>query len=115
MISCAGRTTWPTSCFSITAPSDVRNWSDYNGRVRDWIARLLGLPGALWFMACRTADGSSPNTIMMLQFRTVEEARSAAASNGAKAILEELRAVGAYAAPLVVEGSPFTPEPLRPP
>ena len=27
-------------------PTDhTRNWNDYNGRVRDWIARLLQTPG----------------------------------------------------------------------
>src|SRR4051794_20176745 len=56
-------------------PTDhTRNWHDYNGRVRDWIARLLQTPGAVSFMAYRTADGSSPNTTTMLEFRTLEEA-----------------------------------------
>src|SRR3954469_18362546 len=31
----------------------TRNWADYNGRVRDWIARLLQTPGAVSFMAYR--------------------------------------------------------------
>ena len=45
-------------------PTDhTRNWHDYNGRVRDWITRLLQTPGAVSFMAYRTVDGASPNTI----------------------------------------------------
>ena len=58
-------------------PTDhTRQWNDYNGRVRDWIARLLQTPGAVSFMAYRTVDGASPNTITMLDFRTLEEART---------------------------------------
>ena len=67
-------------------PTDhTRNWNDYNGRVRDWIARLLQTPGAVSFMAYRTADGASPNTITMLDFRTLEDARRAARSDHLKA------------------------------
>ena len=44
-------------------PTDhTRNWHDYNGRVRDWIARLLQTPGTVSFVAYRTVDGASPNT-----------------------------------------------------
>ena len=47
--------------FQYDRPTDhTRNWNDYNGRVRDWIARLLQTPGAISFMAYRTADGASP-------------------------------------------------------
>jgi hypothetical protein len=66
-------------------------------------------------MAYRTADGASPNTIAMLDFRTLEEARRAAASDHLKAVLEEIRSTGVHHLKvLVVERSPFTPEPLRP-
>ena len=93
----------------------TRNWHDYNGRVRDWIERLLKTPGAVSFMAYRTADGSSPNTTTMLEFRTLEEARRAAASEHLKAVLQEIRSTGAdHPKVMVVENSPFTPEPLRP-
>ena len=93
----------------------TRNWHDYNGRVRDWIARLLHTPGAVSFMAYRTADGASPNTTTLLEFRTLEEARRTAASGRLKAILEEIRSTGAdHPRVLVIERSPFTPEPLRP-
>ena len=97
-------------------PTDhTRNWNDYNGRVRDWIARLLQTPGAISFMAYRTTDGASPNTIAMLEFHTLEEARRAAASDHLKAILQEIRSTGTdHPRVLVVERSPFTPEPLRP-
>ena len=96
-------------------PTDhTRNWNDYNGRVRDWIARLLQTPGAISFMAYHTADGASPNTITMLDFRTLEEVKRAAASDHLKAVLEEIRSTGVYHPKvLVVERSPFTPEPLR--
>src|SRR3954469_21496828 len=77
-------------------PTDhTRNWHDYNGRVRDWIARLLQTPGAVSFMAYRTVDGSSPNTTTMLEFRTLEEARRAASSEHLKAVLQEIRSTGA--------------------
>ena len=95
-------------------PSDARHWHDYNGRVRDWIARLLSLPGAVAFMGYRTVDGSSPNTTTMLEFRTVDDASRAASSQTARDILNELQALGSHAKPLVVERSPYTPEPLRP-
>ena len=97
-------------------PTDhTRNWNDYNGRVRDWIARLLQAPGAVSFLAYRTADGASPNTTTLLEFRTLEEARKAVGSDHLKAVIEEIRSTGVHhLKALVVERSPFTPEPLRP-
>src|SRR5215212_6972912 len=94
-------------------PTDVRNWNDYNGRVKGWIARMLALPGAVSFMGYRTTDGSRPNTTTMLEFRTIDDARRAASSQQAKSILDELRSVGAYAKPLLLERSPYTPTPIR--
>src|SRR3954454_2485880 len=93
----------------------TRNWTDYNGRVRGWIARLLQTPGAVSFVAHRTVDGASPNTITMLDFRTLEDARRAANSVHLKTIIREIRSTGVdHPRVLVVERSPFTPEPLRP-
>ena len=94
-------------------PTDVRNWNDYNGRVRGWIAQLLALHGAVSLMAYRTVDGSSPNITAMLEFRNMEDARSAESSAQAKAVLDELRSVGAYAKVLILERSPYTPTPVR--
>ena len=94
-------------------PTDVRNWHAYNERVRGWIERLLELPGTVSLMAYRTVDGSSPNIIGMLEFRSRDYARSAASSAQAKAILEELRSVGAHAKVLILERSPYTPTPIR--
>src|SRR3569833_653922 len=92
-----------------------RNWRDYNGRVRDWITRLLQTAGVVSFMAYLTVDGSSPNTTTMLEFRSLEEARRAASSEHLKAVLQEIRSTGAdHPKVLVVEHSPYTPEPLRP-
>ena len=66
-------------------------------------------------MAYRTVEGASPNTITMLDFRTLEEARKAANSVHLKTILQEMRSTGMdHPQVLVVERSPFTPEPLRP-
>jgi hypothetical protein len=63
-------------------PTDhTRGWNHDNGRVRGWIARLLQTPGAVSFLAYCTTDGASPNTIPMLAFRTLEEARKATASD----------------------------------
>ena len=98
--------------FQYDRPTDSHRWNDYNQRVRDWIAQLLKIPGAVSFMAYRTADGASPDTITMLEFRTVEDARQAAASEPMTRVLDELRSVGASARVLLVERSPFTPEPL---
>jgi uncharacterized protein (DUF1330 family) len=95
-------------------PTDTKNWNDYNGRVRDWIAQLLAIPGAVSFMAYRTVDGASPNTTTLLEFRTADEARRGTASEELKDVLQGLKAVGAYAKIQIVERSPFTPEPLRP-
>jgi len=94
-------------------PRDVQNWSAYNDRVKGWIARLLALPGAVSLMAYRTADASNPSIIGMLEFRSLEHARNAAASAQAKAVLDELRSVGAYATVVLLERSPYTPTPLR--
>jgi hypothetical protein len=94
-------------------PTDVRNWKEYNDRVRGWIDRLLALPGAVSLIAYRTADGSSPNIIGVLEFRSLDVARTAASSPQAQAILEELRSVGAYAKVLLLERSPYTPTPIR--
>jgi hypothetical protein len=48
--------------FQYDRPTDTRNWNNYNGRVEDWISQLLDVPGAVSFMAYRTADGASPDT-----------------------------------------------------
>jgi uncharacterized protein (DUF1330 family) len=98
--------------FQYDRPSDTQNWNSYNRHVRDWIAQLLAMPGAVSFMAYRTAHQNSPDTFAMLEFRTMEEARQAAASEPMKHVLDELRSVGAVARVLLVERSPFTPEPI---
>ena len=95
-------------------PTDARQWHEYNGQVRGWIAQLLALPGATSFMAYRSADGSSPNTTTMLEFGTVDEARAAISSEAMRSILQGLKAVGSVPRVLIVERSPFTPEPLKP-
>jgi len=64
--------------FQYDRPTESHRWNDYNQHVRDWIAQLLQIPGAVSFMAYRTTDGASPNTITMLDFGTLEEARRAA-------------------------------------
>ena len=94
-------------------PTDVKNWSAYNDRVKGWIARLLALPGAVSLMAYRTVDGASPNIIGVVAFRSLDHARRAAASAEAKTIVDELRSVGAYATVLLLERSPYTPTPIR--
>ena len=99
--------------FQYDRPTDTRNWHDYNGRVRGWIAELLAIPGAMSFMAYRSADGTSPNTTTMLEFRTVDEARSATTSEPMKMVLQGLREVGSSPRILIVERSPFTPDPVR--
>lgn len=99
--------------FQYDRPSDTRLWAEYNRQVRDWIGELLIIPGALSFMAYRTADGASPNTTTMLEFRSLEEARQAIASAQMKEVLQSLRALGAHPKVLLVERSPFTPEPIR--
>ena len=100
--------------FQYDRPTDTRNWHDYNKQARDWIAQLLKVPGAISFVAYRTADGSSPNTITMLEFRTVDEARRAATSEQIKPVLNGLKSVGAPPRVVLVERSPFTPEPIQP-
>ncbi len=94
-------------------PTDTRHWAEYNRQVRDWIAELLVIPGAVSFVAYRTVDGASPNTTTMLEFRTFDEARNAITSAQMKNVLQSLRAVGAYPKVLIVERSPFTPEPIQ--
>jgi len=96
--------------FQYDRPTEPHRWNDYNQRVRDWIAELLQMPGAVSFMAYRTTDGVSPDTITMLEFRTVEDARKAQESEPMQRILDGLRSVGVAAKVLLVERSPFTPE-----
>jgi hypothetical protein len=63
-------------------------------------------------MAYRAAHQNSPDTFTLLEFHTMEEARQAASSEPTKRVLDELRCTGAVARVLLVERSPFTPEPL---
>jgi hypothetical protein len=49
----------------------------------------------------------------MLEFRTLEEAKRALACTEVVTVVEELRTVGSHARMLLVERSPFTPEPIR--
>ena len=93
-------------------PTDTPHWNEYNRHVRDWIAQLLKMPGAVSLMAYRTAHQESPDTFTMLEFRTMQEAQQAAASEPMKHILDELRFTGAVTRVLLVERSPFTPEPI---
>jgi hypothetical protein len=65
------------------------------------------------FVAYRTTDGASPNTTTMLEFHTVEDARKAILSDPMKAVLQDLRSVRMAAKVLIVERSPFTPQPIR--
>jgi uncharacterized protein (DUF1330 family) len=95
-------------------PTDTQHWHEYNKQVRNWIAQSLGMPGAVSFMAYRTADGASPNTITMLEFDSLEKARHAVTAEAMATILQELRSVGAFTKVLIVERSPFTPEPIEP-
>ncbi len=93
-------------------PTDTQNWNNYNRHVRDWIDQLLKLPGAISFVAYRTANQDSPDTITMLEFHTMQEARHATASEPMRRILDELRSTRAVAKVLLLERSPFTPEPI---
>jgi hypothetical protein len=99
--------------FQYDRPTDRQHWNDYNKHVREWIAQLVRIPGAVSFMAYRTADAASPDTITMLEFRTLKDARNAVASEPMTMVLEGLRSVGAVARVVLVERSPFTPEPIR--
>jgi hypothetical protein len=98
--------------FQYDRPTDTHGWNDYNQQVRDRIAQLLRIPGAVSFVAYRTSDGASPNTIAMLEFRTVEDARRAQASEPLRKVLDGFQSVGVAAQVLLVERSPFTPEPI---
>jgi quinol monooxygenase YgiN len=99
--------------FQYDRPTEPHRWNDYNQHVRGWIAELLQIPGAVSFMAYRTTDGASPDTITMLEFCTVEDARKAQASEQMQRIHDGLRSVGMAARILLVERSPFTPEPFQ--
>jgi hypothetical protein len=99
--------------FQYDRPTESHRWNDYNQQVRDWIAELLQIPGAVSFIAYRTSDGASPDTITMLEFQTVEDARKAQASEQMQRVLDGLGSVGVAAKVLLVERSPFTPEPLQ--
>jgi hypothetical protein len=74
--------------FQYDRPTDSHSWNDYNQRVRDWIAQLLQIPGAVSFMAYRTTDGASSDTITMLEFQTVGDACTAVASAQMQRVLD---------------------------
>ena len=59
-------------------------------------------------------EGEQRTEVFEWHCGTLDQARSAAASEQMKAVLQGLRAMGAVPRVLVVERSPFTPEPLRP-
>jgi hypothetical protein len=99
--------------FQYDRPTESHRWNDYNQRVRGWIAELLQIPGAVSFMAYRTTDGASPDTITMLEFRTVDDARKAQESEQMQKVLDGLQSVGVASRILLVERSPFTPEPFQ--
>lgn len=94
-------------------PTATQHWNEYNRRVRGWIDQFLQTAGAVSFVASRTTDGASPNTITLLEFHTVEDARKAVTSEQMTAVLHDLRSVATVAKVLLVERSPFTPEPIR--
>ncbi len=96
--------------FQYDRPTESHRWNDYNQHVRDWIAQLLQIPGAVSFVAYRTSDGASPDTITMLEFRTVEDTRRAQASEQLQKVLDGLRSVGVTAQVLLVERSLFAPK-----
>jgi hypothetical protein len=100
--------------FQYDRPTDTHNWNTYSQQVRDWIAQLLQAPGTVPFVAYRTADGTRPNTITLLEFHSVEAARQAVGSEPIKCVLDKLRSVGAVASFLLAERSPFTLELIRP-
>jgi uncharacterized protein (DUF1330 family) len=108
-----GRCAMAYVMFQYDRLTDTHNWNSYNQQVRDWIAQLLQTLGAMSFMAYRTAVGASPNTITMLEFPTVEDARQAVGSEPIRAVLQALQSVGVTTRTLVVERSPFTPEPIQ--
>lgn len=56
------------SCFSTTVQPTRTAGMTIASR-SDGIAQLLQIPGAVSFMAYRTCDGASPNTIAMVEFR----------------------------------------------
>jgi hypothetical protein len=60
----------------------------------------------------QSPDGASPDTITMLEFQTVEDTRRAQTSEQLQKVLDGLRSVGVTAQVLLVERSPFTPEPI---
>jgi hypothetical protein len=76
-------------------------------------AQLLQTSGAVSFAAYGTAGGTKPDMITILEFQTIEDARNALLSEQLRMILEGLRTFGAAAEVVVVERSPFMPEPIR--
>ena len=99
--------------FLFDRPADAQNGAEYARRAKEWTPELLLIPGAVSFMAYRAADEASPNTITALEFRTLDEARAARTSAQMAGILQSLWALGANPTVLVMERSPFTPEPTR--
>ena len=70
-------------------PTDVARRSDYNGRVRDWIGRLMQIPGVVSLLAQRAVDAAaSPNTIVTLEFRKLDQAQAAISSEHLKTLLQ---------------------------
>jgi len=112
MIRHEGGNSWPPSCCSTivrptTPGTGTTTTAEFETGSHGFCKRLER--SRSWPIG-RTADGSSPNTITLLEFRTLEEARSVIASEPVKAILQEIRSTGAdHPKALLVERSPFTP------
>ena len=81
-------------------------------KARDWVKRTLELPGVVSFMGYRSA-GDGLTLMNMVEFKSIEDATLAAASDEVKVLLEEIRSLGATPTVMTMERSPFTPEPLR--
>ena len=94
-----------------TLPAADAKSEAYFAKARDWVKRSLQLPGAVSFMGYRSV-GDGLTLMTMVEFRTIEDAERAAASDEVEALLDEIRSLGTTPTLMTLERSPLTPRPI---
>ncbi len=89
--------------------------SAYSARIRTWVVVSMTMKGAVSLMAYRNVWPTTPTNLVWIEFDSVEAAEAAARHPDIKAAIEEMRALGATTlSMMLLEKSPYTPEPIQP-
>jgi hypothetical protein len=87
----------------------------YGERVRSWIDASMSLRGATSLVAYRNAWPTTPTNVVWIEFETLDEAEAALRHPAIRASIDEMRGLGASNVSMILlEPSPYTPEPAKP-